>query len=611
MVCDSPRMPDDFAQVDALFEQVGAAEHIPGLAYGVVIGGELVHGRGLGTTHANDASRSAPDADSVFRIASMTKSFTAATTVLLRDEGLLNLDEPVGTYVPELAGCRGPTTDSPLVTVRHLLTMSSGLPTDDPWGDRLQGMPLDSFAELLQDGFEFAWSPGTTFEYSNLGYGILGRVLTNVSGIEYRELVARRLLEPLGMSATAYDAADVPVDRLVQGHVRRDDEYLDEPFDGYGALASMGGLFSSVRDLATWVGGFTDAFPPRDDPEGPHPLSRASRREMQQVHRALAPAVLHDDPAGLPVFDVSGYGFGVFVHDDLVIGKVVGHSGGYPGFGSHMRWHPASGIGVIALGNRTYAPMVRPCTDALTAFVTRKGAPVRTITRWKATDATRADVERLLEGWDADLADRLFAVNVDLDEPLEHRHGAIERIRERFGAMTRDDGEPIESDSAGHLAWWMRGERGGRVRLEILLNAERPPRLQSLEILEVCDPSPALRAMAERVANLLSDEPPAAWPDDLRPFAREGGGATADDEGRDAADRSLRVAAAMFGPVELGPPTDGDGTTTATFPLRGHRGTLTIALTVDPADGSLRELKLRPDRRTPPVEAHASVVPTT
>ena len=588
-----------------------AAEHIPGLAYGVVIGGELVHGRGLGTTHANDASRSAPDADSVFRIASMTKSFTAATTVLLRDEGLLNLDEPVGTYVPELAGCRGPTTDSPLVTVRHLLTMSSGLPTDDPWGDRLQGMPLDSFAELLQDGFEFAWSPGTTFEYSNLGYGILGRVLTNVSGIEYRELVARRLLEPLGMSATAYDAADVPVDRLVQGHVRRDDEYLDEPFDGYGALASMGGLFSSVRDLATWVGGFTDAFPPRDDPEGPHPLSRASRREMQQVHRALAPAVLHDDPAGLPVFDVSGYGFGVFVHDDLVIGKVVGHSGGYPGFGSHMRWHPASGIGVIALGNRTYAPMVRPCTDALTAFVTRKGAPVRTITRWKATDAARADVERLLEGWDADLADRLFAVNVDLDEPLEHRHGAIERIRERFGAMTRDDGEPIESDSAGHLAWWMRGERGGRVRLEILLNAERPPRLQSLEILEVCDPSPALRAMAERVANLLSDEPPAAWPDDLRPFAREGGGATADDEGRDAADRSLRVAAAMFGPVELGPPTDGDGTTTATFPLRGHRGTLTIALTVDPADGSLRELKLRPDRRTPPVEAHASVVPTT
>ena len=291
----------------------------------------------------------------------------------------------------------------------------------------------------------------------------------------------------------------------------------------------------------------------------------------------------HDDPAGLPVFDVSGYGFGVFVHDDLVIGQVVGHSGGYPGFGSHMRWHPASGIGVIALGNRTYAPMVRPCTDALTAFVTRKGAPVRTITRWKATDAARADVERLLEGWDADLADRLFAVNVDLDEPLEHRHGAIERIRERFGALTRDDGEPIESDSAGHLAWWMRGERGGRVRLEILLNAERPPRLQSLEIREVCDPSPALRAMAERVANLLSDEPPAAWPDDLRPPAREGGGVTADDEGRDAADRSLRVAAAMFGPVELGPPTDGDGTTTATFPLRGHRGTLTIALTVDPA----------------------------
>ena len=89
------------------------------------------------------------------------------------------------------------------------------------------------------------------------------------------------------MGATVYTADEVPPDRLATGYVRRDGAFVEEPFDGYGALASMGGIFSSVRDLAIWVAGFTDAFPPRDDPEGPHPLSRASRREMQQVHRVV------------------------------------------------------------------------------------------------------------------------------------------------------------------------------------------------------------------------------------------------------------------------------------------------------------------------------------
>ena len=176
------------------FERLFADGTIPGMAYGVVIAGDLVHARGLGTLHHGEDR--VPDADSVFRIASMTKSFTASAVLLLRDEGALRLDEPVGTYVPELAGFRGATADSPLITVRHLLTMSGGLPTDDPWGDRLQGLPLDAFAELLGGGFTFAWPPGTAFEYSNLGYGILGRVLTNVSGQEYRDLIRDRLLDP-------------------------------------------------------------------------------------------------------------------------------------------------------------------------------------------------------------------------------------------------------------------------------------------------------------------------------------------------------------------------------------------------------------------------------
>jgi CubicO group peptidase (beta-lactamase class C family) len=90
-----------------------------------------------------------PDADTGFRIASMTKSFTAATIVGLRDGGLLALDDPIARHVPELAELRGPTADSPVITIRHLLTMSAGLATDDPWGDASRARPRE-FATFLR-----------------------------------------------------------------------------------------------------------------------------------------------------------------------------------------------------------------------------------------------------------------------------------------------------------------------------------------------------------------------------------------------------------------------------------------------------------------------------
>ena len=117
------------------------------------------------------------------------------------------------------------------------------------------------------------------------------------------------------------------------------------PFDPYGAFAPMGGLFSSVRDLARWVGEFTDAFPPRDDPEGDHPLRRSTRRELQQPHRPYAAQLAWTTVDAPPVLHASGYAFGLIVDSSPRFGTIVGHSGGYPGFGSHMRWHAASGLG--------------------------------------------------------------------------------------------------------------------------------------------------------------------------------------------------------------------------------------------------------------------------
>jgi deoxyribose-phosphate aldolase len=127
----------------------------------------------------------------------------------------------------------------------------------------------------------------------------------------------------------------------------------------------MGGLWASIRDIGRWIVGFTDAFPARDDPERGHPLRRSSRREMQQVQTPLPPEVSWTSTNIAPTVLSAGYGMGLFISDDLSFGRVVGHGGGYPGFGSHMRWHPASGIGVVVLANSRYAPVQGLAKEAL------------------------------------------------------------------------------------------------------------------------------------------------------------------------------------------------------------------------------------------------------
>ena len=123
-----------FADIDRLFAEFAKTAHVPGAAWGIVIDGELAHS---GAAGVRDVATKAPvDADTVFRIASMTKSFTAMAILKLRDEGKLSLDDPAERYVPELKGLRYPTTDSPRITIRHLLSHSEGFPEDNPWGDQ-------------------------------------------------------------------------------------------------------------------------------------------------------------------------------------------------------------------------------------------------------------------------------------------------------------------------------------------------------------------------------------------------------------------------------------------------------------------------------------------
>ena len=568
----------DFAELDAIAAEYWQGGGQPGLAFGVVRDGELVHSGGFGQRFLGGP---APDADTVFRISSMTKCFTAAAIMLLRDEGLLALDDPASEHVPELRGWRQASTDSARVTVRHLLTMTAGFPADDPWGDRQQGLPLDDFTALLSGGMSFAWAPDTKFEYSNLGYAILGRLITAVSGLAYPEFVRQRLLNPLGLISTGYEAAEFTADGLALGYQFASEGWAELPMEPCGAFAPIGGVFSSVRDLARWMAGFLAVFPPGSPAGGggDHPLAAASRRQMQlpQVFAGVSPAF----PAGS--FPLS-YGFGLFVDQDPELGRIVHHPGGYPGFGSHMRWHPATGIGVIGLANSTYAtpyPLTVKLLEAAvrqekTILAAKGPALAPRAEAWPETVAARDVVNRLLRDWDDAEADRLFTPNVAQDAPYSARRRAAELIRERIGEFGDDPSRPVEFVSPAHCRWWLAGD-GGATQAQILLSPEKPPRVQWLSLAVPPAPgTPLAKALTQVIGWLNGGEPV--------PMGA----------GLDAAQvtRRVRSAGAWAGTCRPGPCRAGNGSSSVTVDLTGEHASFTLAIAIDPATGLLHHLDL-------------------
>ena len=586
----------DFADVDSLAAGYHHRGGQPGLAYGIVIGGELVHAAGLGERHLGGPR---PDADTVFRIASMTKSFTASAILALRDDGALRLDDLAEDYVPELRGWPLVSPDSARISIRHLLTMTAGFPTDDPWGDRQQGLPLEEFATFLAQGVSFNWAPGTRFEYSNLGYAILGRVITAVTGVAYPDYIRHRLLRPLGMTRTGYEAEEfeVPGQQIAgpggvaRGYRRSPGGWSEVAFDAAGAFAPMGGIFSCVRDLTRWVAGFAAAFPPGDaEAADAHPVRRASRREMQlpQVLTgwAIAPSFPGDGASSPP----ATYGFGLFVDEHPALGRIVSHSGGYPGFGSNMAWHPATGTGVIALGNSTYAAMA-PLAARLLEAVVRQGEPAAhgngvalgSPGPWPETLAAQEAVSNLLQTWDDAEAQRLFSPNVALDAPFAERQRRIALVRERIGDFVDDPGRRPEFDTPAQCRWWLAGERGA-VQVQIQLNPERPPRVQSLTLAVPPAAGSALRVTLDAVVDWLNDGD-RDWPPSIP---------VADGVDTGMLARRLRVAAVWAGRCHVGAFKAGDGTASVAAELPGEHATITLALVIDPETRLLRMADVAP-----------------
>jgi hypothetical protein len=286
------------------------------------------------------------------------------------------------------------------------------------------------------------------------------------------------------------------------------------------------------------------------------------------------------------------YGFGLFAEDDAAFGTIVQHSGGYPGYGSHMRWHPATGIGTIVLANATYASAGTLAADLLAAILgaQKKAAADRSEIRlhgpvpapggpWPETLVARSRVDALLQDWDGGAARAIFSPNVDLDQPLPQRQADIARLRERIGQFGPDSARRPEFDSPAHCRWWLTGEHG-TVAVQIKLAPLQQALVQQL-ILPVppaagSDLHDVLDLLVRSLGSNLTD-----WPAGLE---------AADGLDTGAALRRLRLAAAWTGPCQLDCYLAGNGSTSATVSLSGQSGSAELTAEIGKSGRALTRL---------------------
>lgn len=412
---------------------------------------------------------SAPDKNTVFRIASCTKSFTAARTLQLRDAGRLDLDRPVAEILPRAPRFLLPGVGGPEPTPRMLLTMSAGLPTDNAWADRLESMSPDAFDALLGRGVRFVRRPGTGYEYANLGWAILGRALEHVDGRPLQRQIERELLAPLGLTGVRFSA---PAERRTAiGFAWRSDGWEPQPVTAPGAFSAIGGLFASAADLLEWTSWLASAW--TEHHNGDPVLSAASRREMQQLHRT------NTEQSGV----VSGYGYGLVVEHSPELGHVVAHSGGYPGFSAHMRWSAEHPVAVCGLENAGYSGVHLIARKAFAGLM--GDAP----TGWLSDpwDETRTAVARLSALVDAhddpNIWDRaensLFDPCVALDLPLGERRARLAGVIHRAGAPLRHG--PASFPTPASARWQVRGPLGC-FDLSLQMTPSDPPRVQRFDV---------------------------------------------------------------------------------------------------------------------------------
>jgi len=306
----APLLPSTARALRHQLALVQSRDRQPSVAAGVVRGGRLVWAEGYGAV--DDAT------DTQYRIGSITKTMTAALVTQCRDDGLLDLDDPVGAHLPD--------SPWPETSLRRLLTHTGGIPAElpGPWWERRDGGDLAELLATLAPE-PVAVEPGSRLHYSNVGYALLGAVVERVRARSWIEVLRSRVLDPLGMSRTTYG----PSAPHAQGFsLHPFSGRLDvEPHTGTGAMAPAGQLWSTVGDLARWAGFWLDPEP-----------------------SVLAPTTVEQMRWPVTGMDGGAWGLGVSLSPGPC-GLRFGHGGSIPGFVAGFLVDPAEGSAGISLAN--------------------------------------------------------------------------------------------------------------------------------------------------------------------------------------------------------------------------------------------------------------------
>ncbi len=453
------------AKIDASMQAWAKANNVPGLTWGIVHRGDgMVHQGVAGI--ADVASGRPVERDTRFRIASMTKAFTALTAYDLAAEGRLRLDDKVPAHIPQTAGWAGG------LTVTDLVHHMAGFVTDDPWGDRQTPLPEAQFTSLLATGVPFTRSAGLVHEYSNLGYAMLGRIIRNVSGQPFEAEIAKRRFQPLGMTSTTFDLAAVPAAKLASGWRWEDGIWKREPDMAPGTFGAMGGVITTAPDYARWIDHLLSAWPAQIGETGPRVTVRALLRGEGSPRRVMRAG--NGPPCAVAVV----YGGGLRVGDDCTFGRVAFHGGGYPGYGSHMIIVPDSGWGVFVFTNRTYAGPSAPAWDALltlneAGLVKADALPVSPMLRTAADFA-----EALLGGAAIDGPNAPISPNLLMDRDAGHRAADLAAARAKAGACEASPRLTARGGLEGEMRWTC---AGGTLSAYLLLAPTPTAQLQTLE----------------------------------------------------------------------------------------------------------------------------------
>jgi D-alanyl-D-alanine carboxypeptidase len=313
-----------------------------GLVIAISKDGHAVFSKGYGKANLELDSPMTPE--SVLRIASMTKQFTAAAVLLLVQDGKLSLDDPISKWLPRFPGANG-------VTIRELLTHTSGISEctrlpgymGKEWRiDRTPQEMVTYIAAHSSPLYEFP--PGTAWSYSNSGYQLLGAIIEKVSGMPLKQFYQTRLFDPIGLQKTAVDDQGDVVAHRASGYELAGKERRNAQFISMTAPGAAGFLRSTAGDLLKWSAA----------------LFGGKVIHLDLVKLMIEPARLKNGQLAMdhifkpermgPEVEKYQYGFGLEI-GTLDGHKKIGHNGSIPGFVSRMDTFPSDGVTVVVLVN--------------------------------------------------------------------------------------------------------------------------------------------------------------------------------------------------------------------------------------------------------------------